>query len=538
VKPALTRLLGRLYSTGDEARTLLLGIGFDGQHIPAFKTAASFWQKIIPTLDDRLEDGTLLLLTAVVAEYPGAKDAVALLGQLTEAPVDRRPERAAGIRQVATAHAGTETAPPGLQRTFKNDVGSARAADVVPPRPPSADPDVPGQLAGCPTLTLEGADLSEEFLTATRALLGPDVIPLYIAHEQSAVRIPDPGDRGDRVRLAVEERMRNHEPKCRVTYRKFRFQPYAYKELTVRGPDNSPYTLDTVPATCTPEDIAAAVLARDREARTATQDGLVNAVIDRETDGPSIRLDAYLTLHECGVKPGDKLHVAPWATAGCLSPVTRMKAQLAAAAEIREYAELHPTELIITSCDDEQLPSRITVRLARTGLALPASLHGTTLADYPDSFARLTPERVETHQISIHFPAMFPLAAPLIVWESPVFHPNIRRTAFPGRTVSEGLPAGCLQFQPLLQGYRSEHTMKDICRVIGDVVAYRDYDLTEGEHPADPVAAGWAETEFGQTMIHEIGGRPLVHIRRDDDLRKRQPRPFVIRPTGGDPGGH
>ena len=191
-----------------------------------------------------------------------------------------------------------------------------------------------------------------------------------------------------------------------------------------------------------------------------------------------------------------------------------------------------PRIITIIGYDDEELPGRVTVQITSEGLAPPAGLKRLTAGTSQDSPDGLRPERVSTHQISLHFPAMFPLVAPNVVWETPIFHPNVRRIP------ETGVQAGTLQLHPRLLGYRPEHDLAHICRMLAEVARYQDYDLTEGPDSPDPVAALWAGTPAGQDRIRDIGGRPLADVIRDRDRWARPHRLFWLKPLEKEPHGH
>lgn len=513
----LVTLIQETYTSHDEARTVLINIGYPAAEIPVFKTAHTFWPQVLRTLDAKVVNGKHKLLKATVDANPGLRVPADLLDGLAWTSAQIVPELIPG------GGPGGDGWP------------QAQGADDVPPPTPPPFPEESGVLFDteeCPTLTLEGANLPEPFLALVLEMFGRDEVALlYVARAQSAVRIPDPGDRDEAVRQAVQERMHTLAPSCRVTYRKFPFRPYLYTKLIVFGPDTSGYELEHVPATSTPEDIAAAVVAETREAQASTRTGLVRVVVDHGSPELGRRLDPYATLHECGVRDGDELRVAPDAIAGSLAPELRVTALLRAAAQLRGYAARHP-EFAITGYDDEELPTRITIEIGRKGLAPPADLDRFLVADGPESLEELVPVLVRSHRVGLHFPAMFPLVAPLVVWETPLFHPNVRHASL------DGFPAGTLQFHPLLLGYQPELDLAHIARVITDVAMYRDYDLTDGSTSPFPVAAEWAGTDAGQTAIKAIGGRPLADVVREGD-RRRGPVPLLwLKPLGEVPHGH
>ena len=506
----LADLLQTLYHDGSQARAVLINIGYPPGALPPFESAAASWPVVLVDLDARVPGGRLKLLKAARTTYPGRGPQIdAFLEWLTVPVIEVAPEPF----PVPVGGWGALHRPgPGS--------GPVRMA-VGEPGPPSAsDRDEPfGVVEGCPTLTLAGADLPEQFLAAVRELVGGEAELLYVTKEQSAVRIADPGDEGERVRRGVQEVMRELDARCRVSYRKYSFRPYLYLELVVYGPGGSGYTFESVPSTSTPEDIAARLVMETYEAGTIERGGIVKLVIDLERAGQtSRRLDPYATLHEGGIAEGDRFRVAPEATAGSISPELRVEAVLRAVAQIKAYARRDPARFVIVGCDDELLPGRIDMEIHCGGIA-------------PDPGGE-APIRVPAHRVAVHFRAMFPLQAPDIVWNSEVFHPNVQAVA-PG-----DLSAGTLLFHPLMLDYRPEADMKHLCEMVTNVAAYRDYDISAGSSSPNPAAAEWAATEDGQAMIRSIGGRPLADVRRDGGQAEPQSRPFWLRPLGEVPREH
>jgi hypothetical protein len=517
-------LMQDTYHNEDLARTALLGIRYPPAAIPKFYTAESFWLAVDLTLDQRVTSGRIRLLKATAKLYPGSSaEAEQLMEQLMQ----------------PTAGPAVEPEPevgPGPHpRVLPGGDPQTSAWGTPPPSPPSglAEQDAAAVTMECPTLTLECADLVEQFQAEVRGLLGTDVELLYVTRAQSALRIPDPGEQDEAIRQKVQDAMRALEPSCLVTYQKYPFRPYVYVRLVVHGPDTSSYQLNSVPATFTPEDIAAAIIEETREAKSSLKGGLVRAIIDHESAQTSRRLDPYATLHESGVRDGDRLRVAPEAIAGCLSPELRLEALLRAVAQIRGYAGRHRPEFAIAGYDDDELPGCVTVELTMRGLAPPPDFAGSAAGNGSGEAEALVPVLVKAHRVSIHFRAMFPLAAPEVVWDTPIFHPNVRWAA-----AADGIRNGTLQFHPLLLGYRPEQDLAHICRVITNVAMYRDYDLSEGPGAPNPVAALWAGTEPGQIMIKAIGGRPRGDVLREGDRTGRPPRLLWLEPLEEGQHGH
>jgi len=505
----LFELLCALYYIEQQSRALLIQIGYPLDRIPSFTDARAFWSEVEPSLDTRVPNGRLRTLSIVAAEHPGHGGAGSMLRGAKRAA----DERARRLREAA-ARSRTDGADGGPVDPRLVDEDSP----PPPPDPWSADPSPTAYPDGCPTLTLYGADLPNEFRNEMEGIVGrANVVPLYITPEESAVGVPDPGERDEDLRRHIQERMRTYARLCRVTYRKFSFQPYLYETLVVFGPDTSGYKLAWVPATSTPGDIAAAIVGIAREVRAGGKEGIVRVVIDHERGEIARRLDPYATLHDGGVRGGDRLRVAPEAIAGGLSPEVRLEALVRAVAQLRGYAAKHP-EFTLVELDDDELPTRMIVELTVPGFA--------------PSPAMVDPVPIRSHRVCLHLGPMFPLAAPLAVWETPVFHPNICDSP------RMGVPDGTLLFHPLLMEHSPERDFAALARVLTDVARYRDYDLSDGASAPNPAAAAWAATAFGQELITAFGGRPKADAVRDGDRRGDHSRLLRITPLGEVPGDH
>jgi ubiquitin-protein ligase len=479
--PEVAKLMAQLYFTEAPARAVLIQVGFPAHLLPAFADANAFWTTVVTHMELGIgsTDSIPKLIADTASTYPGSPEAQAM-------------------------HAKWSGAEPTV---------TAPAKGVTSEGP-------------CPTLTLIGADLPDEFLGVIRSQLGSNTADLlYVSKQQCSVAIPDPGENAARLQQQIQELMQTYASgaKIQVIYEKYRFRPYLYSNLTVFGPDTTPYLLQSVPATMTPGDIAAAIVAETR-AMNDRQAGPVSTVIDAETeDGPE-RLDPEKTLHENKVKDEGKLRVGTKAVAGNISPQLRMEAQLRMRAQIRRFAFSHPSFEIV-DYDNEDLPNRLTFELEGPGLAPPKDLAdfltGTENLNNTDFRAlpweQLHPVPIGFHRFSMYLPAMFPVVAPYVVWETPVFHPNIWREPQPG--VRPGLV--CLG--PLMDGYRPDLDFGYVCQLLIDIGTYRNYEVVETNTYPDPDAALWARTASGQELIQSIGGPPMRPTTEREDEKRPVP---------------
>ena len=479
--PEVPKLMAELYFDSSAATSLLYQIGFPQAVMPGFDQPEAFWTKVVMQLELGVgpENGVLNLVAAAASVYRGNK-------KLHE-----------------------------LHARLSGD--SAEAAGTAP----GITPEGP-----CPTLMLIGAELPDEFLQEIRQQLGTNTADLlYVSREQCAVQIPDPGDNAARLQQQIQEIMQTYAPgaKLQVIYEKPNFRPYLYSGLTVFGPDTTPYLLQSVPSTLTPRDIAAAIVQETR-AMDDGRNGPVSTVIDAETDDGPERLDPDKSLHENKVRDQGKLRVGTKVVAGNISPELRMEAQLRTRAQIRRYAFSHP-DFTIADYDNEDLPNRLTFELNGPGLAPPEDLddflagsENLSLDDFRAlPWEQLRPVPITFHRFSMHLMAMFPVVAPYVVWDTPVFHPNIWRRPQPG--VRPGLV--CLG--PLMDGWRPDLDFGYLCQLLRDIGSYRNYDVVDASTFPDPPAALWARTDVGQQLIQSIGGPPMQAPTEREDEKPAAP---------------
>ncbi|MGW4064347.1 hypothetical protein ACWEGE_39090 [Amycolatopsis sp. NPDC004747] len=481
--PEVARLMSQLYFEGPTARSVLIQIGFPNHLIPQFTDANSFWTTAIQQMELGLgQPDTLPSLIAQTAEtFVGNPDIQAMQAKWSGAQL-----------------------PP----------SAATPTSQVPDKGPT------------PTLTLVGADLPDEFLQEVRNQLGSvNAELLYVSKQQCSVAIPDPGDNAARLQQQLQEIIQTYAPgaKIQVIYEKYNFRPYLYSELTVYGPDTTPYLLQSVPATMTPADVATAIVAQTR-AMNDQSGGTVNTVIDWETEQGRERLDPDKTLHENHVRDKDKLRVGTKVVAGNISPEQRMEAQLRMRAQIRRFAAGH-AEFMIADYDNEDLPNQITFELEGPGLAPPEDLaeflagtENISLEDYRAlPWEELRPVPIDFHRFAMYLPVMFPVVAPFVVWQTKVFHPNIWRLPMPG------VRPGMVCLGPLMDGYRPDLDFGYLCQLLIDIGTYRNYDVVDASTYPDPAAALWARTAPGQELIQSIGGPPMRETTEREDEKRATP---------------
>ncbi|MFD1930532.1 MULTISPECIES: effector-associated domain EAD1-containing protein [Nonomuraea] len=463
----LVSLLAGLFDDEARARDLLTVIQYPRAHTPQFTTPMAFWQQVISRIEQGVmtgDDGITALLGAAGDEFPSNK---------------------------------------GLQALREKDEAVREPPAQKSPKPLQAD-------GPCSTLLLIGIDKPEEpddFVELVRREVDPDAELLYVARERCAVGVSDPGTGRAEVVNRLQQLVTASQPGREVVYEHYSFKPYLYRFLLVVGPDGTPYQMTGVPATTLPEDIAQAVI-QQSPAMTDRRGGVVRTVIDHESaqgGGRQRLVDPQLSLHEVGVKDEDTLHVGAEATAGAVNPVMRMRAQMRARAQIRRF-EQTGHDFRITRYDNEDLPNRFHISFDAPGFAPPDDIDSFFHPDLPLPewpFDDLDPVPVTRHELAIFLPPMFPVSAPLVIWETDVFHPNIWRKPAPSQNARHNQV--CLG--ALMNGYRPDLDFGSLCQLLVDIGSYQNYDVVDADTWPDPVAAFWAKSPNGQAAITAIGGR-------------------------------
>lgn len=105
-----------------------------------------------------------------------------------------------------------------------------------------------------------------------------------------------------------------------------------------------------------------------------------------------------------------------------------------------------------------------------------------------------TPVIAEEHRCEIDLGADYPLAAPRVVWNSPIFHPNI----------SPANGAVCLGV--LMHRYTPGLGLDRLVTMLAEMVQWRNFDAS---NVYNVTAAKWANDPDHWRFILEIGGSPF-----------------------------
>ncbi|MGW4942355.1 ubiquitin-conjugating enzyme E2 [Actinoplanes sp. NPDC004185] len=337
----------------------------------------------------------------------------------------------------------------------------------------------------------------------------------YTAHEQFGAVVRD---RTVADRIARDLR---HHSEITVQFNVYDTRPYALFELRLIGPDRQEFALSAEPSTTLVEEIPAMVLEQYTDG--GQRGSRIRTVVDLLEPAPGRgrrRLDPKHTLHEAGVVDGSTLQVSTEVIAG--APRNAERALARARNQIRDFAR-DQKEFILLDQRPRGLPREYEAELRVPGI---------------ERLEQGERHPTKRHQLTIHLPAEYPDTAPKVLWQTPIYHPNVGTRSVPGQR--EPLRILCLGF--LEKHYEPNLDLGYLCQMILDVARCRNYSLPDELDPDTPgefdtEALTWFMSEDGQRMIESIGGLSVADLIRyqygDRDSRRR--RTHRISRAGSEP---
>ena len=308
----------------------------------------------------------------------------------------------------------------------------------------------------------------------------------------------DPSDdEVQRIVSTIQQTLAEEGIAAEVAPEPHRFRDYYSDPLEIEGPDGRRFGIDQVRASTPVSDVARGVMHQyaDEGVWPTRQGQKTQAVVDKvDAAGGSERLDPRQTLHDAGVRPGDTLRVSPERTAGAINPLLRDAALARVRNEVVNYAENHPGFEV--EANSQVAPTEYLFRFSQRSFGPPTREGGTPIrADHQEVYIQLLPN--------------FPIQAPLAWWQNEIFHPNIDPKT--GRV--------CLG--DLLDHWRPAMNFGELCQMLVEMAAYRNYVVTEGYNEQ---AAKWAVSPEGQLAIERIGGISMIGRLVMDGMPERQLR--------------
>lgn len=382
-------------------------------------------------------------------------------------------------------------AAPGLQPGAQPDSRGSRAQP--PPQPqPQLESEQPR-----PYVIVRGTSEYDKALALVR-LLDPHA-EMRLAVQSHLVAGLDPARQVSEEALRTQLRSFFGETVV-VEIRWLTTPPHIFTTIVGIGPDEREFRLDNVPSTARFADVAEAVMGMYRnEGPRAAQDNPSVTHVRRGLFRRPVN-NTSAELGDAGVDDGDEVVVHPQSTAGAAGPAGTIwtEAVMRVRAEVLAYAKGSGGRFSVRSMDNPNFPTRYRLEITESGFAPP-----------PEPGA--PPEPIDTHHVELWLDRTFPMTAPRVAWTTPFFHPNVVSLD------STKYPPGAVCLGPLADAYRPDLDIGEVCQMLRDIAAYRNYELLTpnqgGQGFINPDAADWAASARGQDAIAARGG-----MRWSDDL--------------------
>ncbi len=283
---------------------------------------------------------------------------------------------------------------------------------------------------------------------------------------------------------------------------------YVFQTLYARGPDGRQFRLNDTPAQQTVGNVAASVMEEYPPGYAGpTRSIVVDAVQD---DGSGRRLNGDDTLDGAGLRNGSRMRIGVEAQAGALNPKDRQEALHRVRNQLVAYAQAHP---------------RFQVRANSTLLPTEYELEFVQASFGPGAISGDEPVTVNRHVVLMQLGSEFPETPPLVFWLTPIFHPNVFPNYDCDQAREHEAQQGLVCLGALAESYTPSLDFGELCQILVDMAAFRNYSLQEesGQLDAfgapevrvnyyDRAAAEWVKAN--QARIVEIGGRVLFRAPR------------------------
>jgi len=240
-----------------------------------------------------------------------------------------------------------------------------------------------------------------------------------------------------------------------------------------------------------------------QDQRGRGQRAVVELVNPKNSDETK-RLDGEDDICESGVEDGDTLRVFPESIAGAVDQKARINALVMDHNDMNALVDRNPK--VTFTANRFHAPDRYDV-----------TFH------YPSFIALISgeskPRIGETHQATITLGAEYPRRAPFVIWQTPIFHPNI--------DPSDG--EVCLGV--LKDRYLPGLGLARLINMLAEMVQWRNFDAFNA---FNKTASEWSVDSHNWKHIREIGGHPfqgpigeLVKKLNRDDRPSIQFRPVL-----------
>jgi len=443
--------IARVFDEEENTRVLLENINFPAEHIPNYqgKTSISFWREICREIDKgRTSGGFEALVQNASKQYPYNELFDTRKTQFSSADrINKEKESFPKINKQTGINLIISGYQPNISELFYKIKSFSRLCEIPGP--------VELSFATSTTLTL--------FLTNST--------------NQQALCLRE---------MIINEYNQDNPPK--VILGDFGFRDYLFDQLFIEGPDQGRFLFRNIPASTRLLKIVEALISQYNDDFWPQEENASPraAVADKiQNDNSSDRLDSEKNLHDNKVRDGDTIQISPESVAGSISPIFRDEALSRVKSQVLSYAKCF-SETFLVRANAVQFPTEYLFTFFGQGFAPPLNKNE-------------TPRIINKHEVFVILSSTFPMNAPFVLWQSPVYHPNIHPE-------NNQLCLG-----ELSEGYRPGLDFRHICQLLVDIAFYKNYNL---DNPFNIQAAEWAKSKTGQNQIVSIGG----HVYKNNSI--------------------
>ena len=448
----------RVYGDQAAMELVLLAVGFPRENVPVMVNPLNAWQEIFHEFDNGIADQPYRrLLVRALTVYRS-----------------NRVFRDLGRRYLGGAAAGTEpqhgperaqpqpTAPPA--QTAPTAPAPAPAPTTAPRQPTNtaAPPTPPAADHACHVIVRVGEDDDRRRAEDVLHGLGLDPLLVWMTAHAASFRVATADPEALRRLLERTDLGWTLVPPGQ--------HDYLLHVLYVDGPDGRRFRLTDAPAHQSVGNVAGEILGQYPPFRDSTRPTVVDQV---DAEGQGHRLDPEETLHDAGVRDGDRLRVGFQATAGAVNPRDREDALYRVRNQITAYAEAR--EGFAVDVNWMPMPTEYVIEFRRRSFA-------------PDPDGGADPvETDRPHRVLIQPGADFPMAPPHVFWLTQIFHPNVYPTYDCELARARPESRGLVCLGALSESYQPSLDFGELCQTLVDMAGFRNYGLMEqtGEVDAD-----------------------------------------------------
>lgn len=209
------------------------------------------------------------------------------------------------------------------------------------------------------------------------------------------------------------------------------------------------------------------------------QRAVVELVNPKDADDTK-RLNGDDDICEAGVEDGDTLRIFPESIAGeSVDQRARLNALIADHKDMQHLSQRNPRVTFETN--RHRAPDLYTV-----------TFHYRSFVRWVPG--QREPDIADEHEAEIVLGAAYPRRAPVVTWQTPIFHPNIEQ------------PHGAVCLGVLRERYLPSLGLARIVRQLAEMVQWRNFDAF---NPFNRDAARWASNMDNWRYIEALGGHPI-----------------------------